>query len=68
MEESVPLLSFLTLGLVSKTLPTFMVLGAYCTYIYEIIFSTFFFNVRCIDSIEVQMLLLFRFFISNATV
>jgi len=40
-----------------------MKLGTYCTDIYKIIISTYFFKVQLIDSVVVKKLLLFRFLI-----
>jgi len=37
--------------------------GYYCTHILKIIFSTFFFQFRLVDSIVVKTLLFFRFLI-----
>ena len=47
--------------------PTFTVPGIFCTHISYIIFSNFL-KVRFIDSIKVKTLLLFRVFISHATI
>jgi len=45
-----------------------MELGKFCTDIFKIIFSTFFFKVRLIDSNEVKMSLLFKFFIFHTII
>jgi hypothetical protein len=46
-----------------KKLPTCTELGTFCTHIFKITFATFFFfcMFRLMDSIEVKMVLLFRF-------